>query len=343
MTNSPNSGYNKSLGVGINIEWIEFYTRLMTRYPTVNFCELVARTEDLAPADMIDYISLALRKHIAGAGKLIEFRQFMPNSPAIIVFDHLIAFVTYKNDWSEENFSTDLKIYSDDKKALRAVTQELRELLKGHIVDDKNNVTWYYKGGNGSMEDAEFPIKKYDEIMPEVYPFINKGDVNAWVKEYLASKSNILILNGPMGTGKSSLIAHIIRTGECKSMTAFDLRVMQDDALYTNFIGSEFDLMVLEDADRILFERLDGDNDTMSKLLNVSEGIIDTSSKKIIFTANLGNIEQIDPALRRPGRCFDVVEFRALTKDEANVARRKLGRSEYTKNDEYTLAQIYQK
>lgn len=223
----------------------------------------------------------------------------------------------------------------------RLRAHSLANLLEGHIRGKHEEITWIYNDG-GHIDEVVFPLKKYKPIMPEVYPFI-KPDVNTWVDKFIESDSNVLIFNGPMGTGKSSLIAHIINRGKFSAMTAFDDKVMKNDSLYTNFISWSQNLMVLEDADLLLLGRVDKDNDTMSKLLNVSEGIIDTHGKKIIFTANLGNIRDIDAALLRPGRCFDIVEFRELTMDEANGARTKLGKRLFTNEKKtYSLAQVYQ-
>lgn len=39
--------------------------------------------------------------------------------------------------------------------------------------------------------------------------------------------------------------------------------------------------------------------------------------RKIIFTTNLPNINDVDAALLRPGRCFATVRTRPLSRDEA--------------------------
>ena len=39
-------------------------------------------------------------------------------------------------------------------------------------------------------------------------------------------------------------------------------------------------------------------------------------SKKLIFSTNLPNVRDVDEALLRPGRCFALVPFRALTPAE---------------------------
>lgn len=221
------------------------------------------------------------------------------------------------------------------------VTNKLRE----NIRNAHDQVTWMYNDGH-HLDEAVFPIKNYRPILPEAYPFI--PNLDQWIRRFIESDSNVLILNGPMGTGKSALIGHMIKQGQFSTMTAFDDKVMKNDSLYTMFISYNYNLLVLEDADLLLLGRVDKENDTMSKLLNVSEGIINTKGKKIIFTANLGNTKDIDAALLRPGRCFDIVEFRELTLNEANAAREKLGKRPFayalsSPNRTYSLAEIYQK
>ena len=56
----------------------------------------------------------------------------------------------------------------------------------------------------------------------------------------------------------------------------------------------------------------------MNKFLNLSEGIVDISEKKIIVTANL-DINQIDQALIRPGRCYEVIQLNPFSSDEARA------------------------
>ena len=81
----------------------------------------------------------------------------------------------------------------------------------------------------------------------------------------------------------------------------------------------------------------------MNKLLNVSDGIIKIMNKKIVFTANLPSIRNIDGALLRPGRCHKVIEFRELNFEEA-VAAAKAGDLPIPTDTHklYTLAELFQ-
>lgn len=307
------------------------------------YYEEIGRITGLGAARLKDVFLKVLAED--GTGYAFKFRQFERGHAVLQAKKGNHALILDARQPSrnavQANSYLEVGLYGTNEEAVRLIATRLRADLGNFIRGGHEEVTWIFNDG-GHIDDVIFPLKKYRDIMPEVYPFVS-GDLDAWVDKFIASDSNILILNGPMGTGKSSLIAHIINRGKMSAMTAFDDKVMKNDSLYTNFISWSQNLLVLEDADLLLLGRVDKDNDTMSKLLNVSEGIIDTRGKKIIFTANLGNVKDIDSALLRPGRCFDIVEFRELTMAEANAARTKLGKRLFN-NDKrtYSLAQVYQ-
>ena len=340
MTNSQGSKFSYALAYAPNYEYME----LLKAVEGMDFLytEEIGKTHDITPSGIKKIFEETYKELFDRELKIITYREFGPNYGAIAQYEQAVLFLDCNQTYDKAGYIK-VRIYAPSVSVVSALAAVFSDALAPHIYEAWDEIAWMYKAGVGNIEEATFPIKRYDDVMPEVYPFIGNGKFNEWVEGYLNSSSNVLIMNGPMGTGKSSLIAHLIREGRCAAMTAFDLEVMRTDGLYTQFIGGEYDMLILEDADLMLLERVSGDNDTMSKLLNVSEGIIDTTSKKIIFTANLENIAKIDPALRRPGRCYDIVEFRALTKTEANVARVKLGKKEFTTDRDYTLAEVYQK
>jgi ATP-dependent 26S proteasome regulatory subunit len=77
--------------------------------------------------------------------------------------------------------------------------------------------------------------------------------------------------------------------------------------------------LLIEDADNAVMARSEG-NEGMSYLLNLTDGIIPLK-KKIVIVTNLPSINKVDPALIRPGRCYDILEFRSLTAEQAEAAR----------------------
>jgi ATP-dependent 26S proteasome regulatory subunit len=80
----------------------------------------------------------------------------------------------------------------------------------------------------------------------------------------------------------------------------------------------------------------------MHRFLNVGDGLVTTRGKKMIFSTNLPSVRDIDPALIRPGRCFDILNFDSLTKEQALELCNKVGcKLPDTVSDKYSIAEIY--
>lgn len=77
------------------------------------------------------------------------------------------------------------------------------------------------------------------------------------------------------------------------------------------------DAFVIEDADHMLMARTNGNQD-LHRFLAIADGVVRAQSRKIIFTTNLPNIGDLDEALLRPGRCFQVVRTRLLNCEEVD-------------------------
>jgi len=229
--------------------------------------------------------------------------------------------------------------------AVRDHLKNLDEIFADRVIIEPEplETQWVQLQPNNSLQYRSMPIKETPkEIIPEAYPWLE--DPKAYITNYVKSQSPILIMSGPPGTGKSTFIRHIINAiPKFEVFSVYDEDIMKRDDLYTNFISNSKEaLLVIEDADRLLERRIEDQNTTMSKILNVSDGIIDLTMKKIIFTTNIENTNDVDQALIRPGRCFDILEFRNLDHVEAEALSVKIGKNlpERTKNG-YPLAEIF--
>ena len=219
--------------------------------------------------------------------------------------------------------------------------------LKGSI---EGMVEWHFMTKNGL--DKECTREKFDDVvLPEAYPFI---DMDSFIENYINNQSSILLLMGMQGTGKTRLIRKIVQSmGEKKNphsgpegivpriLYTTDLNAIANEELYINFRCHEYDFMVLEDIDNQLISRTQGNN-IMHKFLASSDGFL-ASRKKIILSTNL-KLDEIDPALIRPGRCYAALNMRKLDKKETlNLLNKLIGKpyTEELKQNAYTLAEIY--
>lgn len=100
-------------------------------------------------------------------------------------------------------------------------------------------------------------------------------------------------------------------------------------------------IFILEDCEQVLMAREENRfGGAIANILNMSDGLMsDIFNIKFICTFNT-DVENIDEALLRPGRCFVNYEFKPLSADKSAKLLESLGHS-IDKPRDMTLAQIY--
>lgn len=248
---------------------------------------------------------------------------FRLHSDELFIYAH----VTGSNEWI-------IQIWGG-----RAICEELQ--LRLGKDETKVNLNWWYRSDDGSFDYCTLDFAFNQTSKDEYYPYIQDG-IDNYLKAYFEDPAPLLLLMGVPGSGKTSFIKHFIKTFRLNTMVTYDADVMKTDFFYIQYLtDNKKQLLVIEDADHLLTSREEDNNKTMTKLLNLSDGLIKLEAKKIIFTTNLNNINRIDNALIRPGRCFDVIDFRSLTFVEAKVACKAAEIPEVTEDKEYNLTDIF--
>ena len=211
---------------------------------------------------------------------------------------------------------------------------EFMNTLDGTFKRAENLIEWVY-GSRG--ESISVPLN-YRPAIKGAYPWLPKS-LDEYMDEYMNSDASVLILLGPPGTGKTTFIKNLIHRSGANAKITYDEKIMSDDSLFAGFIEGDEKFLIMEDADAFLRSREDG-NTMMHRFLNVSDGLISAKDKKLVFSTNLPSVRDVDSALMRPGRCFDVVEFRALERAEAQVVADELN-IELPDGAKFTLAELF--
>ena len=208
------------------------------------------------------------------------------------------------------------------KKDTIACRDQLNEALGSRRLAE---VTWHYYAGGGRHSFATIILDPPPPIYDSFYPWLKEG-VDAYLDAYMASTSSILLMSGEPGTGKTTLLRYLLARHDVSADIAYDEEVLKKDEVFVRFMISEGDgMFIIEDADVMLTPRESDGNRMMARFLNVSDGLIKIKDKKLVFTTNLTDFRNVDPALLRPGRCFDVMRCRQLTLAEAERAAKDAG------------------
>lgn len=256
-----------------------------------------------------------------------EFSYILDNNNGFLI----TVVKTYKN--------THLKIYSSDEKTIQKVYDKLTSVL----CTEKNipHITWYYRDGP-AVKDIDVDLNISNLPCEEFYPFLKEKNqtLNEYYESFKNSGSSVLVLIGPPGTGKTSFIKGYLHYTESNAMTSSEPEVLYSDNMFINFITAKTNVFVVEDADKYLQPREDN-NPIMHKVLNASDGLLSMpKTKKMIFSTNLPGTSSIDPALIRPGRCFEVLTFGELDSDHITKISEKFGIKDVPDKEGIVLADL---
>ena len=219
---------------------------------------------------------------------------------------------------------------------------------------------------NGQLDKniSELKYKELTGISPKYYPYI---DTDVMFDQFFTGSENIMLLVGEPGIGKSKMATLALKHAlENEDILPYD-KIKENPNLDTQFINAVYakstdvlandkfwreieklhpDFCIIDDLDYMLTKR-DAEiqntddfnkNAFLNQFLSFTDGV-EKHNTKFIITTNQ-KYDDIDTALLRKGRLFDILELRDLSRTEALDVWLENNLSEDVFNDTFTSEKI---
>lgn len=201
----------------------------------------------------------------------------------------------------------------------------------------KENMELIFKDFNSSLTEPIDIELHYGKEFAEVH-------YKQILEKIKTEKSGLYILNGPPGNAKSFFLKHLALQFPDKKflyIPEFMVGSLSTPEMFTLLLNYKNSIMVIEDAENVVKKRDESNQSLVSIILNLSDGILsDILQIPIFFTYNTDN-ENIDEAIKRPGRLKYIHEFKPLSIEESNKLLAHRGITDFKADKPMSVAEIY--
>lgn len=221
------------------------------------------------------------------------------------------------------------EIFASTETAALALHGEVSRLLKTKAA--RKRPAFYMLRYDYSNFEAD-PIDNVPELVDDDFLRLCYGnDIIGWMAKFgqttMECAGGLTIFEGPPGTGKTSLITQMIHGLE-QTHVFYVLPVARDSALSSPELvpfwqrqntrhADRVKVIVMEDAERLLWRR-EGDNrEAVSSLLNIADGLMGRMLRLHVICSVNARMEDLDPAILRPGRLMNHRRFKLLSRATA--------------------------
>lgn len=168
----------------------------------------------------------------------------------------------------------------------------------------------------GSIDKHGYLRQSMVSLNYEILNLYEDVNMKMLCEDFLDSKDYLLFLLGNPGVGKSSILKYMM-----KYCTKFSyIKLTKEDLLNDGAINliqdKLFDENICLFLDDVFMDLENRENNLfIEKITSLTSGIV-SGNLKVIITTNQ-TVHNINEVLLRPGRCFDVIEMKPMSKEFA--------------------------
>lgn len=275
--------------------------------------------------------------------KTEDFDDVSPEEAGMYVWPEACLYYVLDND---DGFMCGMK--STDAELFKTTRDWVYSVVKPRTSAGRIYAMVQTSGGISIMSAgvAKVPFEEgnYDEEVVDKYNH---------VVECINSDSpcgRIVIFDGSPGTGKTYLVRSLLDSCPDALFIITPSNLVQnlaDPTLIPTLINTSHHgsggpiVLVVEDGDQCLVPRAADNIASISALLNLSDGILGAMlDLRIVVTTN-ATADDMDPAVKRPGRLCRRVDVGHLTREHSQEVYKRLTEKTIKFSDKMTLAEVY--
>lgn len=258
-------------------------------------------------------------------------------------------------EYTVRNSSCTVMCMGNDRPSALAIAETFKSKFEPLVkVEDptKVSVEITFAGEDIMSTNTVITCPEWSEIRSNYVPS-TQAPIDSLIKGIDLSYGKLLIFHGAPGTGKTYAIRSFLRsvkdTYTVINVTDPNTFLTRSDYYYQviGWHGGSPVLFILEDsAEGLLRETRRSNEASISKILNLTDGLVSDGRKDLFLVTFNEKLEELDPAITRPGRCNSIVKFNEFTKDEAKAwleANKLPDFSQFLASNKtsWTLAELY--
>jgi len=223
----------------------------------------------------------------------------------------------------------DIKITGKDQKTVEQYIKDFSQRLdKIDLIPSSDELTlqiYYFDSSEGvSFFRTKIVMPTWADIADN-YVGITRKALDRLFAGDVIKGTGLMIWSGEPGTGKTYAIRALMQQWKqdyrCVSVSDFDT-FLEQPAYYYSI--ADYDkrpaLIILEDAGESLLKEGRGKySGRISKLLNLTDGLLSQGREDLFLITFNENIKELDSATTRPGRCLSRITFDCFSSKEAGV------------------------